>query len=359
MTFRSHWFVRLLLASAALGARVAHADPTPAELATARQAFESAVALEAEQKWLQASKQLRQALAVKDTPGLRFHLAHCEERQGFLVEAALDYDRASELLQQGAKAPDVQKLLAPASADLKKRIPVVSVEIPSDVPSPGAALDSKAYAVSELALGVALNPGPHRLEVSAPGRRPMSNAFSLKEGDRVSIRVDLPGTDPPANAVTAPPSADGAPTPGAPRVESIEVRRQNRGPAPKFYLLAGESAVTAFGLAFGIGYALAQSSAHDRVQAEQHQIDAAAPNSAVSCGTPSESLNGACSDLHRAIDDYRRDRTLSSVGFVCAGVGAAALLTTWIAYPSRPSGNSGPAVGLVVAPGRVALQGRF
>src|SRR5450432_1242199 len=120
MIFGSRWFTGLLVCAVAIGARLAHAEPTPAEISTARQAFESAVALEADQKWLEASTKLREALAIKDTPGLRFHLAHCEEQQGLLVEAALDYDRANELLQHGAKAPDVQKLLATASAELKR-----------------------------------------------------------------------------------------------------------------------------------------------------------------------------------------------------------------------------------------------
>ena len=49
----------------------------------------------------------------------------------------------------------------------------------------------------------------------------------------------------------------------------------------------------------------------------------------------------------------------SPAGFVAAGVGAAALLTTWLVYPSRPAESSGPSVQPVLALGRVGLQGRF
>jgi hypothetical protein len=257
MTLRSRSWTALLLGGVALTARVAHADPSPTEIAAAKQAFESAVTLEADQKWVDASAKLRVALAIKDTPGLRFHLAHCEERQGFLVEAALDYDRASELLKQGAKAPDVQKLLVPASAELKRRIPRVTVQIPTDAVSPVAELDGKAYAPSELALGETLNPGPHQLKVSATGRSPFENSFSLKEGDQIAIVAELPAYQRPvggAAAVGAPAARSAAQAP-VPRADSAASGRSGAGASARLYLLVGESAVTVAGLALGIGYA--------------------------------------------------------------------------------------------------------
>lgn len=356
MTFCSRWFTGLLLSSVAFGARPAQAQPTAAELSTARQAFESAVALEADRKWLEASTKLHEALAIKDTPGLRFHLAHCEEQQGLLVEAALDYDRANELLQHGAKAPDVQKLLATASADLKRRIPHVIVEIPSDVQNPVAELDGRAYAPSELTLGAALNPGSHQLKVSAPGRRTASSAFALREGDQVTLRVDLQSSQPAASPV---PRAAVAALAATAHVDSAAPGGPSRRPSPKVYWLVGESALTVAGLALGIGYAVAESSARDRVQAAQSQIDQAPVGDLGPCIAPSSALSGPCSDLHRAIADHDRDATLSAVGFVGAAVGAAALLTTWLAYPSPSPQSLGPSVRPVVALGRVGLQGRF
>src|SRR5450755_2391939 len=242
---RARSFEAVLLCGAVLWAGAAHAEPSPTEISMARQAFESAVALEADQKWAEATVKLRVALAIKDTPGLRFHLAHCEEQQGFLVEAALDYDRASELLRQGAKAPDVQKLLAPASAELARRIPRVIVEIPNDAPSPVAELDGKAYAPSELALGQALDPGSHLLKVSASGRVPFESSFSLKEGDQISIVAHLPSRPAPAAigtlggaAVVAPP---GGPTSPGPRVDWTASTQPGKQSSLKSYLLIGES----------------------------------------------------------------------------------------------------------------------
>jgi hypothetical protein len=356
MTNRSSALRALLVCSVALSARHAHAEPTAAEISTARQAFESAVALEADQKWVEATLKLRQAIAVKDTPGLRFHLAHCEEKQNLLVEASLDYDRSSELLRQGAKAPDVQKLLISASASLKPRVPHVSVEMPSDVPSPVAELDGKAYAPSELALGQALNPGAHELKVTAPGRRPFESAFSVREGDQLTIRAEL-RSEPPA--VGAPVLAPDAHSSASMQVDSTRAAEVHRRPSPKVYLMLGESAVAVAGLALGISYAIAESSARDRVQTAQSAIDHSAGSNVGACTTPGASLGSTCSDLRTAIDDHDRDATISTVGFACAGVGAAALLTTWLVYPSHAAESTGPSVQPVVSLGRVGLQGRF
>ena len=355
---RARSFEAVLLCGAVLWAGAAHAEPSPTEISMARQAFESAVALEADQKWVEATLKLRQALAIKDTPGLRFHLAHCEEQQGQLVEAALDYDRASELLSQGAKAPDVQKLLASAGAELKPRIPRVTVEIPSDVSNPVAQLDGKAFAPSELALGLALNPGSHQLKVSARDRSPFDREFSLKEGDQISIRAELKSNALPPSALGATPAPQSAQPGASAPVVAAKPAAAPRKPSAKPFLLLGESAVAVAGLALGVGYAVAESSARSRVEAAQSRIDLAANGDGSACITPG-SLSSTCQDLRTAINDHDRDATVSTVGFVCAGVAAAALFTTWLAYPSPAVDSAGPSVEPVIALGRVGLRGRF
>ena len=345
----------LLLCAALVGARSAHAEPSAQEIASARQAFESAAVLEAEQKWVEAAEKLRQALAVKDTPGLRFHLAHCEAEQGLLVEAAADYDRASELIREGAKAPDVQKLLSPASAELKRRIPHIKVEIPSDVASAAAELDGKVVAPSELS-HEALNPGAHQLKLSARGRSPFERSFSLKEGEELALRADLPEARPELSGPALGPTAEAPASAGA--ASSDRSSAPAHRSSAKLYWLVGESVVTAAGLALGIGYAVAGASARDRVQAAQSRIDAAAPSNPGACSSPG-TLSQTCRDLHTAIDEHDRDGTLSTVGFVASGVGAAALVTTWLVYPSTASDGARASVQPFVGLGALGVRGRF
>lgn len=356
MTLRVRASGTLLLLTCLLSSGRALAEPTQNELSAARISFREAVALEGEQKWAEAAAKLHEALAVKDTPGLRFHLAHCEEQQGMLLEAAADYDRATELIAHGAKAPDVQKLLAPASADVKNRTPRVIVELPPDVASVAVLLDGKAALPSELAQGQLLNPGAHELRVSSPQRTPFVRALSLKEGDRVSVRVELPlASNGPA--VIAPVPAVSA-TPSTPAVDSGVPRTSHRGSA-KPYLLVGEAVLTAAGLAIGIGYAVAASSARDRVTNAQAQIDHASLTETSACSMPDASIGGSCAALRTAIDDHDRDTTLSVVGFVGAGVGAAALITTALVFPSAHETTSGVSVAPTLSFGRIGLRGSF
>ncbi|MEP7052428.1 MAG: hypothetical protein ABJB12_18820 [Pseudomonadota bacterium] len=359
MIVRSRCLEILLVCAVGLVPRLGHADPSPAEISAARRAFETAVNLENAQHWAEAALKLREALVVKDTPGLRFHLAHCETEQGQLVEAALDYDRASALLAQGAKAPDVQKLLASSSAALGQRIPRVGVDIPSDLLLPVAALDGKIYPPSEISLGVAVNPGEHHLTVSASGRRTFERTFSLKEGQALQLRAELPlvtaaGAPPPAPASVQAPPLTAASSSDTPRSAHLASHSSTEA-----YLLIGESLLTVAGLAVGIGYTGAASSANDRVDTARTRIDQASRGDVAACGTPTGSLAGACSDLRGAIDDHDRAVMLSDVGFVTAGVGAAALVTTLLVYPRSRNQSSGITVQPVAGLGRIGLLGRF
>jgi hypothetical protein len=354
-SFRRRSLASLLVSAAALSARAAHADPAAPDLSTARQAFESAVSLESERHWAEAAVKLRQAITVKDTPGLRFHLAHCELEQGHLVEASLEYDRATELLRQGAKAPDVQKLLGPASEALKPRIPRVTVELPPDLSAPSASLDGKAYPVSELGLGVPLNPGRHVLRVTAAGRRPFEQVLVLSEGEPETVRPQLAVAPPPVTPA-APAGATALPSAKPRRAASSHASDQPSSSA-KLYFLIGESVLTVAGLGVGIGGQLAASSASDRVASAQRRIDDVAVGDGSACNRAE--LSGACSDLHSAITDHDNALTLSEIGFIGAGVGAAALVTTWLAYPDSTSTASGVRVRPVASFGRVGLVGSF
>src|SRR5687767_14734210 len=87
----------------------AAAEPSPSEISVARRLFDEGRAAADAARWAEAAGKFRRALAIKDTPGIRFHLARCEEEQGAFVEALIEYDRARELIDAGTKAPDVEK----------------------------------------------------------------------------------------------------------------------------------------------------------------------------------------------------------------------------------------------------------
>lgn len=354
MTFRTRLLASLIACATFVSPHRARAEATAAEISAAKHAFESALAAEAEQRWADAVLKLREAIAVKDTPGLRFHLAHCESGLGQLLEASLEYERALELLRRGAKAPDVQKLLGPARAALLERIPRLTLEIPADVQAVRVSIDGRPYPPSELALGIPLDPGLYELRVQASGRRAFERALRLKEGDRIVLPVALPlvaqagdQAAPPLQVQQQASSSNVAPAP------------ERRSSSTKLYLMIGESVLTAAGLGVGIGYAFARSAAGDRLAAAQASIDAAAPDNPMACSPPNSETITPCSELDAAFQDHNRASIVSQVGFVTAGVGAVALLTTWLLYPSPHAQASGFSVQPVAGLGRLGLIGRF
>ena len=348
--------VSLLLCAVSFGPRVASADPSPAELSAARQAFESAVNLESEERWSDAELKLRQAVAVKDTPGLRFHLARCESELGHLVEAALEYRRASELIERGAKAPDVQKLIGPAGEALKQRIPRVTLVLPADLISPVVALDDKAYANRVLSLGLPVNPGRHTLRISSAGRRDFERTVLLAEGEQLTVRPELAVSAPsPETSGVAFASHGGFASPGKGALPNPSAGRSS---STKLYLMLGESALAVAGLAVGLGYSLAASSAADRIGVAQGRIDAAAPGNTSACSEQTPELLGACTDVRNALGDHERAARLSNIGFIAAGLGVAALATTWFVYPSKAQ-KTAVLVRPIASIGRVGIEGHF
>src|SRR4051812_4399290 len=113
----------LLLAKGALAA-----DVSSPEIALARKLFADARAAEEAKDWQTALSRLREAVSIKETSGLRFHLAYCEEHLGKLVEALVDYERAEDL-----PAPANDELKGQVSAKreaLLRRIPTVLIQVP-------------------------------------------------------------------------------------------------------------------------------------------------------------------------------------------------------------------------------------
>jgi hypothetical protein len=313
---------------------------TTGDLSEARRLFDEATALERRSAWKDASAKLDAALAIKETPGLHFHRAHCAEQLGELVVAARHYARAEALIRAGAKAPDVEELLAAARVRVLARVPRLVLVLPSDVT--GATLEIDGTRVSEEpGTPLFLDPGRHRIVAKAPGRRDFEMEITLVEGQSQTLEVVL---SPPARAKPVATSSD---TARQPDMEGWGVRE---------VVLVGGATFAVAGLATGIGFTIAKNAAADRAESVGRIVDATAPEdpeNACKENPPPE-----CSELEDAQDDHRRASRFATIGFVTAGVGAAAALATWALWPSsraRVSASVSPSPGGAT----LSLAGRF
>jgi hypothetical protein len=332
----------LLFASALalLVARAALAQPA-GDVNTARRLFQEATALEQSSDWEKASEKLDAALAIKETPGLHFHRAHCAEQLGKLVLAARHYARSDELIRAGATAPDVEELLTPARARLLARVPRLTLTLPSDVV--GATLEIDGAPVSDPpGTPILLDPGKHRIVARAPDRRDFETEIALVEGQTRTLEV-------------APTALRWTPVPAAPQERKPE--EDTSGWGARELVLVGEATLTVVGLGVGIGFSIAKGAASDRYAEAQARIDDESATEDFS-GCSGETPAPSCADLDPASADHDQASRYATIGFVTAGVGAAATLVTWALWPSE---RASVTASVLRNPGgaTLSLRGRF
>lgn len=298
------------------GSPAVSAEPTAAELSEARTLFAEATALEGNGDYAAAARKLERAVDIKETPGLRYHLAHCEEQLGSLVAATANYERAAELIQGGAAAPDVEPLLPLAARRLDSRVARLEIVVPPDRPA-SAELDSVVLPPSSLGAAVKVDPGAHRLIVRSPGQTDFIADLTLATGERRTLKVFFANTPPPP----------------APAAESPPTTRSSDGSGfgGREAVLLGEAALTLTGLGLGVGFLVARGNAADRVEHAQAAVDQEAPGPSGCGGMPAPA---ACTELQRALDDHERASTIATASFIGAGVAASALVLTWTLWPS-------------------------
>jgi len=154
-------FVALALAGPSL---VRAAEPSPGELATARELFQQGLDAEDKNDWEHALELFRKVGAVKMTAQVRFHIGLCLENLGKLVDAYDEFMRARGEVEGNPK-PDAAMLRAESDkhlADLKARIPRVILEVPSD-DSISVTIDGKPINPALFNTPIPLDPGTHAI----------------------------------------------------------------------------------------------------------------------------------------------------------------------------------------------------
>jgi hypothetical protein len=306
---------------------VARAEPSPATLTEARSLFAEARTLEATGDYLGAGAKLEAALAIKETPGLRYHLAHCQEQTGAFVAASVNYERAAALVRAGALAPDVEPLLPLAARRLAARIAWLELLLPAGAGA-SVELDGRELDASGSRRAVPVDPGPHRLLVRSPGHADFQADLTFSSAEHRSVRVlfDSPGPVMPAgDSLRHRPAAGQRATPAS--------RTSASGLGAREAVLLGEAVVSLTGLGLGIGFMVVRGSAARDAESAQASVDAHSFSTSPCASTSVP----ACAELDRALDEHRRATNLATASFVGAGVAALALGLTWALWPATPS----------------------
>ncbi len=306
------WVCACVLATAT----VARADPTPSEVQAARELFKKAEADEDAGNWTEALDKVTRAMSVKPTPGLRFHVALCEEKLGQLVAALADYTAADQMARE-QNNKDVIDAIAEPLKTLRIRVPTLTIEVPAAQGSQ-VELDGKAIAQGLYGVAMPVEPGTHKVTARAPGKHLFATQVTLheREADTATVKwVDLPPVVTPN---------DGHETPGKPA-------ETKSGPVKVGAIVA--TAASAVLLGVGIGAYVAADGAHSDLAAQ--------------CP-----LLTNCDDLRNTVRTWDWVALGSWIG--AAGVAVVAVVL-W-AKPSAPSSSS---ARIELRPGGLVLTGSF
>lgn len=300
---------------------------------TARRLFEEAAALEAAEQWSEAIPKLRSALELVETPGLEYHLAYCLEQQGKLTEALVHYARAEGLISAGARAPDVEQLLATRQAALKARMPKITLVLPTD-PAPSALwIDGEEHPPLTRDEPLVLNAGAHRIELRAASRDlSLVREVTIKEGQHLTLQLEWPPRRAPP--LVRPQAAKSASPPSEPEPEaSSNVART--------VVLIGSATLAVAGVGWGIAFTRAADMKADKAGALKDEL-----RDDQRCAGATKHPD--CGALYDAANGEHKYRNLALGSFVAGGVFAAATVGTWFLW--KPSSEAPKAVGFGVAP---------
>jgi len=198
----------------------AHAgEPTAAEIATARELFAQAEKDEDAGQWAAALEKLRRAGSVKVTPGIRFHVALCEEQLGQLVAALGDY-AAAEAQARDERSKDVLDALSEPMAALRARVPTLTVNVPADARDATVTLDGAPLASATWATAMPVEIGTHTIVAKARARATFWASVTTAEHEAKVVNVVLAAAEVSAPPLPAPAPAP-APEPSPPRTAAV------------------------------------------------------------------------------------------------------------------------------------------
>jgi hypothetical protein len=205
----ARWIAAAAIAITSLVPDVARASPEAEAL------FEEGKRLMGEGRIGEACRSFEKSFALDPLGGTLMGLAICHEKEGKLATALREFERARAIAEAAGRSDRVEHALR-SIASLEPRVPRVIVEVPpeSRVAQLEVKLDGQLLAPDEWNTARPIDPGPHRIEWSAPGRSAGSAGVDAREGSREQVFVRFEGaTSTDIAAPSTPPSEDGGTPP--------------------------------------------------------------------------------------------------------------------------------------------------
>ena len=229
-------FLAALGAAAAAWPSVASADVNDAERGAARDLFKQGDELQRAGKFAEALDKFQRAEQVIQAPTNVLRVAECQAALGKLVEASESYRTVIRWTLQPGSPPAFQSAVDQAKGELAQvepRVPKLIVQAtPAQVQNAQLIVDGTAMPGALIGVPVPIDPGDHKILVSAPGYSAPELTVTLRERESKTVAVELKPFGGSATPPLPPPVATGtaAPPPPPPQYETTE---PPAGEAPK------------------------------------------------------------------------------------------------------------------------------
>jgi hypothetical protein len=334
--------VSLIALAAWLGAVPLHADESASDKAAADALFKDARKLMTAGSVDDACPKFAESHRLSPRAGTLLNLAICHEKQGKTASAWAEYNEVVALAKRD-KRKDREEFARTHAKELEPKLARIRFEMSAKEPNLELALDGKRIDAAVWVTALPIDPGPHRVEVSAPGKKPWNTELQIKAGSGTTS-VDVPRLE----SETAAPS--GASSSNAPETSEAHEASHDETPARR-NVATGTSPLAWVALGVGVagvavGSYFGLRTFSKKSDADDHCGSAIGEKDANACDQRGVDLR----------DQAKTSGTFSTVGFAvgAAGIGLGVILlvsggstheaATWVAPSANPHGG-GVAIG--------------
>jgi hypothetical protein len=192
----------------------ASAQVGDAERAAARDLFKQGDELQRAGNFADALDRFQRAQQVIQAPTNVLRIAECQAALGKLVESAESYRAVIRWPLAAGAPPAFQSAIDQAKGELSQvdpRVPHLLVKVsPAGVPNESLVIDGTAVSGALVGEPMPLDPGEHKVTVTASGYASPEQTFTLREREAKTLNVELHATAAGAPSAPLPPPANTA-----------------------------------------------------------------------------------------------------------------------------------------------------
>ncbi|MBX3127083.1 MAG: PEGA domain-containing protein [Polyangiaceae bacterium] len=313
--------------------------PAPARADSVEELYRRGNELYRQKRWQEAYDAYVAAFAVRKSVDIAGNLGDVALTLGKPREAAEHLALALRHFPTGK--PEARQRAEERLAQAKALVGTLTVTV--NVEGARVLLGEREVGRAPLEHELYVEAGATHVRVTAPGYAEERRTVALDRGEAKSLVISLQPEAAPAVAPTPPPEP---PAPARPPAQERGAGASSSGLSTKTAVLIGGSALTAVGLGVGIAGLVSRGSAQSDADSLQRRARtelgpngcAVSPNATV------------CRDLVDALDRRESAATLSTVGFIGAGVFGAATVAALVLWPEGGAGVQPAALRVEATP---------